>query len=87
MADTVIAPDLRELYDSAEGWPLSKRVRELIERCSKAEAENVALRDKIERLEAPPLTFEVYTAQDGASTKSMREILSEFIAARGREGE
>ena len=58
MSDTVIAPDLRELYDSAKGFstlkswmgPLSKRVMELIERVSKAEQENVALRAKVLRL-------------------------------------
>ncbi len=54
MADTVIAPDLRELYDSAKGFstleswmgPLSKRVMELIERVSKAEAENAFLKSQ-----------------------------------------
>ena len=56
--EAMIAPDLRELYDSAKGFstleswmgPLSKRVMELIERVSKAEQENVALRAKVLRL-------------------------------------
>ena len=61
MADTVIAPDLRERHEQ-----LSKQLRgskaqqryaqfthELIERVSKAEQENVALRAKVAKLEAP----------------------------------
>ena len=81
MADTVIAPDLRELYDSAKGFstleswmgPLSKRVMELIERVSKAEQENVALRAKLQQIsdwcEAYPL--DVFTEPDMVEVRKL----------------
>ena len=99
MSDTVIAPDLRELYDSAKGFstleswmgPLSKRVMELIERVSKAEQENVALRAKVARLEA---AISWALGEAGSDFRGRRENEGPYwwrkefrIRARGREGE
>ena len=81
MADTVIAPDLRERHEQ-----LSKQLRgskaqqryaqfthELIERVSKAEQENVALRAKFQQIsdwcEAYPL--DVFTEPDMVEVRRM----------------
>ena len=52
MADTVIAPDLRSYYEDAKRRANGIRSFEiqLIECVSKAEQENVALRDKVDLL-------------------------------------
>ena len=103
MSDTVIAPDLRERHEQ-----LSKQLRgskaqqryaqfthELIERVSKAEQENVALRAKVAKLEAPVSdeewrdcsTFYDGTDHDYDTEAMERGSVDALIAARGREGE
>ena len=78
MADTVIAPDLRERYErmlhragSASSTRMS--ICELIERVSKAEQENVALRAKLQQIsdwcEAYPL--DVFTEPDMVEVRKL----------------
>ena len=99
MSDRVIAPDLRERHEQ-----LSKQLRgskaqqryaqfthELIERVSKAEQENVALRAKVARLEA---AISWALGEAGSDFRGRRENEGPYwwrkefrIRARGREGE
>ena len=103
MADTVIAPDLRERYFHLASWlnntadvsqpcPCGrKRELYLIERVSKAEQENVALRAKVARLEA---AISWALGEAGSDFRGRRENEGPYwwrkefrIRARGREGE
>ena len=99
MSDTVIAPDLRERHEQ-----LSKQLRgskaqqryaqfthELIERVSKAEQENVALRAKVAKLEA---AISWALGEAGSDFRGRGEGEGAYwwrkqfrIRARGREGE
>ena len=98
MPDVVIAPDLRERHEQ-----LSKQLRgskaqqryaqfthELIERVSKAEQDNVALRAKVAKLEAPISAAEVeefFHKDDWGVPCVYEEGFGRVIAARGRESE
>ena len=97
MADTVIAPDLRELYDSAKGFstleswmgPLSKRVMELIERVSKAEAENAFLKSQEawKRIDSMSSTIDRMTleiAQLAVTAKRVASADEENVALRAK---
>ena len=100
MADTVIAPDLRELYDSAKGFstleswmgPLSKRVMELIERVSKAEAENAFLKSQEawKRIDSMSSTIDRMTleiAQLAVTAKRVASADEENVALRAEKVE
>ena len=110
MVDTVIAPDLLEDYDDFEKRTESQKengwrcyARGLIERVSKAEQDNVALRDKIERLEGP-FTYSECEQSHELAKSDFKDGIDELVhcvdnanrylarrfsieAARGREGE
>lgn len=100
VSDTVIAPDLREAYertdpDGFSTWTYpASHTHKLIERVSKAEQENAALRAKVAKLEAPVSDEEWQDAQmiqpvgeDCCGSYMCREQIDALIAARGREGE
>ena len=87
MSDTVIAPDLRERHEQ-----LSKQLRgskaqqryaqfthELIERVSKAEQENVALRAERRTI--------LDSVTRHCTPEQINAITADTLAARGREGE
>ena len=111
MADTVIAPDLRERHEQVSkqlrGSKAQQRyaqfTHELIERVSKAEQDNVALRAKIERLEGP-FTYSECEQSHELAKSDFKDGIDELVhcvdnanrylarrfsieAARGREGE
>ena len=111
MPDVVIAPDLRERHErlsqQLRGSKAQQRyaqfTHELIERVSKAEQENVALRGKIERLEGP-FTYSECEQSHELAKSDFEDAIDELVhcvdnanrylarrfsieAARGREGE
>ena len=110
MADTVIAPRYQMRYEQLINTPVLNRIPyfhdreiEYILEVSKAEQENVALRDKIERLEGP-FTYSECEQSHELAKSDFKDGIDELVhcvdnanrylarrfsieAARGREGE
>ena len=102
MSDTVIAPRYQMRYEQLVNTPVLDRIPyfhdreiEYILEVSKAEQENVALRAKVAKLEAPVSdeewrdcsTFYDGTDHDYDTEAMERGSVDALIAARGREGE
>ena len=95
MADTVIAPRYQMRYEQLVNTPVLDRIPyfhdreiEYILEVSKAEQENVALRAKVARLEAPISAAEVeefFHKDDWGVPCVYEEGFGRVIAARGRE--